>query len=94
MRRRLPDPQDLHQGVSGALHPGDKVRSTRLVRNDGSFPGRRIGDELIGIGEVGYIRAIGSFLQDIVVYEVDFLYRGLVVGMRAAELELIEAADP
>jgi nitrogen fixation protein NifZ len=94
MRRRLSDPEDLRQGMSEKrFHAGDKVRASRAVRNDGSFLGKRIGEPLIDIGEVGYIRAMGTFLQNIVVYEVDFLYRGMVVGMRAGELELIEAAD-
>lgn len=73
---------------------GDKVKAKKLVRNDGSFLGRKIGDTLIEQGEVGYIRAVGTFLQRYYIYEVDFLFRGLVVGMRSNELDLIEAADP
>jgi nitrogen fixation protein NifZ len=102
MRRRLSNPEDLREGMSEAtecdrppvFQPGDKVRASRAVRNDGSFPGKAIGDPLIEPGEMGYVRAIGTFLQRYVIYEVDFLYRGFVVGMRASELELIEAADP
>lgn len=102
MRCRLSGAQDLHQGMSEHIDidtppvftPGDKVRSTRMIRNDGSFPGGRIGDKLVATGEVGYVRGMGTFLQRYLVYEVDFIYRGLVVGMRAGELELIEAADP
>lgn len=70
-----------------AFRVGDKVRATRPVRNDGSYLGRCIGDELIGAGETGYVRGIGTFLQRFFIYEVDFLDRGMVVGMRAKELE-------
>jgi len=73
--------------------PGDKVRAKSLVRNDGTFPGRRIGELLIAGGETGYVRGVGSFLQRFFIYEVDFAERGLVVGMRAKELELIEAGE-
>lgn len=70
-----------------AFQEGDKVRSLRLIRNDGSYLGGRIGDTLIEEGEIGYVRSIGTFLQRYFIYEVDFLGRGLVVGMRAKELE-------
>ncbi len=68
---------------------GDKVRASCQVRNDGTFPGRRIGDPLIAAGETGYVRGIGTFLQRFFIYEVDFLERGIVVGMRAKELEAV-----
>lgn len=71
-----------------AFRVGDKVRARCLVRNDGSYLGRRVGDELIAAGETGYVRAIGTFLQRFFIYEVDFLDRGMVVGMRAKELEI------
>lgn len=77
-----------------AFRAGDKVKSLRLIRNDGSFPGRRVGDLLIEEGETGFVRGVGTFLQRYFIYEVDFLERGLVVGMRAKELERIEAAIP
>jgi nitrogen fixation protein NifZ len=70
-----------------AFAVGEKVRSLNLIRNDGSFPGRRIGEELIGKGEPGYVRGIGTFLQRFYIFEVDFVERGLIVGMRGKELE-------
>ena len=72
---------------------GDKVRTRRLIRNDGSFLGLSVGDLLVNEGDVGYIREIGTFLQRFFIYEVDFYERGMVVGMRAKELELIEAEN-
>ncbi len=71
---------------------GDKVRAKTLIRNDGSYMGKRIGDPLIEAGEVGYVRGVGSFLQRYYIYEVDFLEQRLVIGMRAKELDMIEAA--
>ena len=72
-----------------AFRLGDKVRARRLVRNDGSYLGLRVGDLLVSEGEIGYVREIGTFLQRFFIYEVDFLDRGMVVGMRAKELERI-----
>ena len=80
--------------VPPAFSPGDKVRARNLVRNDGTFPGRRIGEHLIDAGETGYVRSVGTFLQRFFIYEVDFVERGMIVGMRAKELELIEASEP
>jgi len=41
-------------------------------------------------GDVGYVRDIGVFLQQFYVYAVEFVDRGLVVGMRGKELVSLE----
>jgi nitrogen fixation protein NifZ len=69
---------------------GQKVRSLMNVRNDGTFPGREIGDVLVEKGEVGYVTSIGTFLQQFYIYGVDFYERGHVVGMKARELDTAE----
>ena len=74
-----------------AFDAGDKVRSRQRIRNDGSYLGKQIGETLIDEGETGYVRSIGTFLQRYFIFEVDFVDRGVVVGMRGKELELIEA---
>lgn len=71
--------------------PGDKVQAKTLIRNDGGYMGKRIGDLLIEAGDIGYVRGIGTFLQRFYIYEVDFLEKRIVVGMRAKELNLLEA---
>lgn len=53
----------------------DAVRVTRTIRDDGSFPGKSRGDVLIRKGAIGYVRDIGTFLQDQVIYQVHFLNR-------------------
>ena len=69
---------------------GQKVRSRKNVRNDGTFMGSEIGDLLVMKGDVGYVNSIGTFLQQFYIYGVDFYERGRIVGMRAKELEYIE----
>ncbi len=71
---------------------GDAVRVVRNIRNDGTFPGRATGELLVRRGRVGYVRDVGVFLQDQVVYAVHFLDINRVVGCR--EQELIAAEDP
>jgi probable nitrogen fixation protein FixT len=59
-------------------------------RNDGSYPGSRLGDFLIEAGEIGYVASIGEFLQRYYIYGVDFFSRGRIVGMREHEIEEFE----
>ena len=65
---------------------GQKVRSRKTVRNDGTFPGKDIGDILVKKGDEGYVTSIGTFLQQFYIYGVDFVANGYRVGMKAREL--------
>jgi nitrogen fixation protein NifZ len=65
---------------------GQKVRSRMNIRNDGTFPGKEIGDLLVKKGDVGYVASIGTFIQQFYIYGVDFYERGYVVGMKSREL--------
>lgn len=71
---------------------GDEVRVTRNVRNDGTYPGEATGALLVRRGSVGYVRDVGTFLQDQLIYTVHFLDDDRLVGCRDAELQ--DAADP
>jgi nitrogen fixation protein NifZ len=73
--------------------PGAKVRAVRSVKNDGTYPHRDIGDILVRKGDVGYVRDIGTFLQQFYVYAVEFIDRAAVVGMRGHELVALDDAD-
>lgn len=69
---------------------GQKVRSSKNVRNDGTYRGREIGEILVKKGDIGYVTSIGTFLQQFYIYGVDFYEQGNVVGMKAKELEPVE----
>lgn len=71
---------------------GDKVRVIRNVRDDGTFPGANIGNLLVRRGSVGYVRDIGTFLQDQLIYSVHFFEEQKMIGCR--EEELIGADEP
>ena len=72
---------------------GEKVRSRKTVRNDGTFPGKDIGDVLVKKGDVGYVTSIGTFVQQFYIYGVDFVVRGHRVGMKGRELESLDAGE-
>ena len=71
---------------------GQQVRVVRTIRNDGTFPGKERGELLVRQGSVGYVKDVGTFLQDQVIYSVDFLDDGRLVGCREQEIQL--ASDP
>jgi len=73
--------------VRPAYEIGSAVRVIRNVRNDGTYPGEATGNLLIRRGSVGYVRDVGTFLQDQIIYTVDFLDAGRVVGCREEELQ-------
>ena len=73
-----------------AFDYGDEVRVTRNVRNDGTFPGRETGELLIRRGSSGFVRNIGTFLQDQIIYTVHFIEQDLMVGCREEELLSID----
>ncbi|AUS98951.1 nitrogen fixation protein NifZ [Nostoc sp. CENA543] len=69
---------------------GEKVRLRKQIKNDGTFPGRDIGEILAKKGEIGYVASIGTFLQRSYIYAVHFLDKGIIVGCREKELESAE----
>lgn len=71
----------------------EAVRVIRNIRNDGTYPGQPTGTLLVRRGSVGYVRQVGVFLQDQLIYTVHFLQPdNRMVGCR--EVELIPADAP
>jgi nitrogen fixation protein NifZ len=71
---------------------GEQVRVVRNLRNDGTYPGEPTGRLLVRQGSIGFVRDVGTFLQDQLIYSVDFLDANRRVGCREQELQL--ATDP
>ena len=72
---------------------GEKVKAKRLIRNDGTYAGKEIGDILARKGEEGYVVSIGTFLQQFYIYGVEFLESGNRVGMKRKELDPVASRD-
>jgi nitrogen fixation protein NifZ len=104
--RRLPEPgqagrrlqflrlprQGLPEMMNARWEYGEAVRLTRNVRNDGTYPGLDPGAPLVRRGSIGYVVDVGTFLQDQIIYSVNFLDEGKIVGCR--EEELIGGDEP
>ena len=77
-------------GIELAFPPrfsyGERVVARSVVRNDGTYNGKDIGEVLVNKGEIGYVININTFLQQFYIYAVDFVESGHRVGMRAKEL--------
>jgi len=69
------------------FNQGDAVRVTRNVRNDGTFPGLDVGNLLVRRGSVGYVKDVGTYLQDQLIYSVHFFDDNRMVGCREEELQ-------
>ncbi|MBR9885941.1 MAG: nitrogen fixation protein NifZ, partial [Oceanospirillales bacterium] len=65
---------------------GDEVRLTRNVRNDGTYPGKDVGELLMQRGATGVVYDVGTYLQDQLIYRVHFIEAGKTVGCREEEL--------
>ncbi|EHR69922.1 NifZ domain-containing protein [Burkholderiales bacterium JOSHI_001] len=73
---------------------GERVASRSVIRNDGTYTGKDIGEVLVQRGDVGYVRSIGTFLQQFYIYAVEFVDSGHRVGMRAKELCTLDHLPP
>ncbi|MEA5564696.1 MULTISPECIES: nitrogen fixation protein NifZ [unclassified Anabaena] len=73
-----------------AFELGEKVRLRKQIKNDGTFPGRELGEILAKKGEIGYVSSIGTFLQRSYIYAIHFLDKGIIVGCREREIESAE----
>ena len=65
---------------------GERVAARSVIRNDGTYNGKDIGEVLVHKGDIGYVTNINTFLQQFYIYAVDFVESGHRVGMRAKEL--------
>ncbi|MBD2413535.1 nitrogen fixation protein NifZ [Nostoc calcicola FACHB-389] len=81
---------ELELDLPPVFEIGEKVRLRKLIKNDGTFPGKEVGQVLAKKGDVGYIASIGTYLQSSYIYAVHFLETGIVVGCKKKELESVE----
>jgi len=72
---------------------GERVRSLKTIRNDGTFTGKEIGDILVKKGDIGYVTSIGTFLQQFYIYAVEFVDHGYRVGMKGREIQSLDRLD-
>ncbi|MBZ8141318.1 nitrogen fixation protein NifZ [Rubrivivax gelatinosus] len=88
------DDDEVELALPPRFEIGERVLARSVVRNDGTFQGRDIGEVLVERGEVGYVRSVGTFLQQYYIYAVEFVRHGHQVGMRAKELCTLDRLPP
>jgi nitrogen fixation protein NifZ len=87
------DSEVVELNAPPAFAYGEKVRSRRVIRNDGTYAGRDIGDVLVRKGDEGFVTSIGTFLQQYYIYGVEFAATGNRVGMKRRELEPVNVIE-
>jgi len=87
-------PDTIELDSPPSFEMGNRVRLRKLIRNDGTFPGKDVGAHLAKKGDIGYVIGIGTYLQRAYVYSVHFLESNYVVGCLSRELELVEDRQP
>ncbi|HLO93600.1 MAG TPA: nitrogen fixation protein NifZ [Burkholderiaceae bacterium] len=80
------DDDELEIAAPPRFRMGERVVSRSVIRNDGTYNGKDIGEVLVAKGEIGFVTSIGTFLQQFYIYAVEFIDSGHRVGMRAKEL--------
>ncbi|ACC76631.1 NifZ family protein (plasmid) [Paraburkholderia phymatum STM815] len=65
---------------------GERVIARSVIRNDGTYTGKNMGELLVNKGDAGYVTRIDMFLQRFYIYAVHFVETDRKVGMRAKEL--------
>jgi nitrogen fixation protein NifZ len=73
---------------------GERVVSRTVIRNDGTYTGKDIGEVLVSRGEIGFVTSIGTFLQQFYIYAVEFVDTGHKVGMRGKEICTLDHLPP
>ncbi len=69
---------------------GERVIAHSVIRNDGTYTGKNMGELLVNKGDAGYVTRIDMFLQRFYIYPVHFVETDHRVGMRAKELCMLD----
>ncbi len=88
------DEDTLEIAAPPRFRMGERVVSRSVIRNDGTYTGKDIGEVLVHKGDIGYVQSIGTFLQQFYIYAVEFVGSGHKVGMRAKELCTLDNLPP
>jgi nitrogen fixation protein NifZ len=83
-----------HEAEAGRqFRDGEWVRSVALIKNDGMYPHKDIGEPLVRPGDTGIVQQSWRFLGD-VYYTVEFMAHAVFVIMRGREMvSVTERAD-
>lgn len=83
--RRRRTMRNMERRFTGEFLPGEPVRAAALIRNDGTYPHKDIGEPLVHPGDTGIVRESWRFLGEIY-YTVEFVARAVFVIMQGREM--------
>ncbi len=81
---------ELELNLPPAFEIGEKVRVRKLLKNDGTFPGKEVGASFSEQRRYRLHSQYRTYLQTSYIYAVHFLETGFVVGCKKKELESVE----
>jgi nitrogen fixation protein NifZ len=77
--------RNMERRFTGEFAAGEPVRAAALIRNDGMYPHKDIGEALVHPGDTGIVRESWRFLGE-GYYTVEFVARSVFVIMRGREM--------
>ena len=83
--RRRRTVRNMERRFTGEFSAGEPVRAATLIRNDGMYPHKDIGEALVHPGDTGIVRESWRFLGE-VYYTVEFMAKSVFVIMRGREM--------
>ena len=83
--RRRRSMQSMERRFTGEFSLAEPVRAAAVIRNDGTYPHKDIGEPLVHPGDTGIVRESWSFLGEFY-YTVEFMARSVFVIMRGHEM--------
>jgi nitrogen fixation protein NifZ len=89
--RRRKTVRSMERRSTGEFVAGEPIRSLALIRNDGMYPHKDIGEALVHPGDAGVVRESWRFLGEIY-YTVEFVAKSVFVIMRGREMGRIGTA--
>ncbi|WP_454631855.1 nitrogen fixation protein NifZ [Bradyrhizobium cenepequi] len=77
--------RSLEARAMGEFSVGEPIRSAALIKNDGMYPHKDIGEALVHPNDTGIVRESWHFLGEIY-YTVEFIAQSVFVIMRGREM--------
>lgn len=77
--------RNMETRASGRFEVGEPVRAVAVIKNDGMYPHKDIGEALVHPGDTGVVRESWRFLGEIY-YTVEFVTKSVFVIMRGGEM--------
>jgi nitrogen fixation protein NifZ len=83
--------RSMEARYTGEFSAGEPIRAVAMIRNDGMYPHKDVGEALVYPGDTGIVRESWRFLGE-TYYTVEFMAHSVFVIMRGREMVRIGTA--